>query len=249
MAELGDISSLALALLLLACAVSAFISAVAGGAGGVLMFAALNTAIPLRILIPIHGAVQLINNLARVYYVRRYIRWDLCLPFFVGCSLGSAVITMGMANLAWQQLPLLLLALLVFYTVFKPARLPEIRLAPRHYFWVGTASGSLGILAGAVDPLLAAFFVRRDLHPREVVASKSAMQAWCHALKIPAFIYIGFTFSDYWLLILLLTVAAVVGTRVGIALLDRLNSGLFFKLMRAALLVAGLRFVYQLVTV
>lgn len=248
MAELGDISNLTLALLLLVCVASAFISAVTGGAGGVLMFAALNTAIPLRMLVPIHGAVQLMNNVARIYYVRAYICWDLCAPFFIGCTLGAAAMTVGLANLSWQQLPLALLALLIFYTVFKPAKLPEIRLAPRNYFWVGLATGTLGILAGAVDPLLAAFFVRRDLSPKEVVANKSVMQAWCHALKIPAFIYLGFAFSDHLGLILLLTLAAIVGTRIGVALLNKLHSELFFRLMRVALLVAGLRIVYQLVT-
>ncbi|MBB5213153.1 sulfite exporter TauE/SafE family protein [Microbulbifer hydrolyticus] len=254
MAELGEVftlvssqtSSLTLALLLLVCVVSAFISAVTGGAGGILMFAALNVVIPLRMLVPIHGAVQLLNNLARIAYVREHIRWDQCIPFFIGCTLGSAAMTLGLANLEWQQLPLILLAGLIFYTVFKPKRLPEIRLKPRNFFWVGIATGTLGIIAGAVDPLLAAFFVRKDMSPKEIVANKSVMQAWCHALKVPAFIYLGFAFSDHLGLILLLTVAAVIGTRIGIALLNRIDSELFFNLMRAALLVAGARIVYQL---
>lgn len=248
MPEFTELSTLTLALLLLACVGSAFISAVTGGAGGVLMFAALNLAIPLRMLVPIHGAVQLCNNLARIVYVREHIRWELCIPFFIGCTLGAVAMTLGLSRLDWQQLPLVLLAILVFYTVLKPKRLPEIRLRPHSYFWVGIGTGTLGILAGAVDPLLAAFFVRRDLSPQEVVANKSVMQAWCHALKVPAFIYLGFAFSEHLGLILLLTAAAVVGTRLGIAMLNRLDSGLFFRLMRLALLVAGLRIVYQLMT-
>ncbi|SDJ55934.1 sulfite exporter TauE/SafE family protein [Microbulbifer yueqingensis] len=248
MPEFTELTSLTLGLLLLACIASAFISAVTGGAGGVLMFAALNLAIPLRLLVPIHGAVQLMNNLARILYVREHIRWEFCIPFFIGCTLGAAAMTLGLARLEWQQLPLVLLAILIFYTVFKPKRLPEIRLRPHNYFWVGIGTGTLGILAGAVDPLLAAFFVRRDLSPKEVVANKSVMQAWCHALKVPAFIYLGFAFSDHLGLILLLTVAAIVGTRIGIAMLNRLDSALFFRLMRVALLVAGLRILYQLFT-
>lgn len=247
MAELGDISGLALGLLLAVCVVSAFISAVTGGAGGILMFAALNVAIPLRLLVPIHGAVQLMSNLARVFYVREHIRWDMCIPFFVGCTIGSVLMTLGLASLSWQQLPMALLAVLIFYTVFKPKKLPEIRLQPRNFFWVGIGTGTLGILAGAVDPLLAAFFARGDLSPKEIVANKSVMQAWCHALKVPAFIYLGFAFSDHLGLILLLTVAAIVGTRIGVALLNRIDSALFFKLMRIALLVAGARIAYQLI--
>ncbi|QKX17788.1 sulfite exporter TauE/SafE family protein [Microbulbifer sp. YPW1] len=255
MAELGELfnllpgqnSGLMLGVLLLVCVVSAFISAVTGGAGGILMFAALNVAIPLRMLVPIHGAVQLLNNLARIVYVREHIRWDQCIPFFVGCTLGSAAMTLGLANLDWQQLPLILLAGLIFYTVFKPKKLPEIRLKARNFFWVGIATGTLGIIAGAVDPLLAAFFVRKDMSPKEIVANKSVMQAWCHALKVPAFIYLGFAFSDHLGLILLLTVAAVIGTRIGIALLNRIDSELFFNLMRAALVIAGARIIYQLI--
>lgn len=247
MAELGDISGLTLGLLLLVCVISAFISAVTGGAGGILMFAAMNVAIPLRILVPIHGAIQLMSNLARVFYVREHIRWDMCVPFFIGCTIGSVVMTLGLASLSWQQLPMALLAVLIFYTVFKPAKLPEIRLKPRNFFWVGIGTGTLGILAGAVDPLLAAFFVRKDLTPKEVVANKSVMQAWCHALKVPAFIYLGFAFSDHLGLILLLTVAAIIGTRIGVALLNRIDNELFFKLMRIALLVAGARIAYQLI--
>ncbi|MBN8432119.1 sulfite exporter TauE/SafE family protein [Microbulbifer salipaludis] len=246
MAELGDISGLTLGLLLAVCVVSAFISAVTGGAGGILMFAALNVAIPLRLLVPIHGAVQLMSNLARIVYVRDHIRWDMCIPFFFGCTIGAGLMTLGLASLSWQQLPMALLAILVFYTVFKPKKLPEIRLQPRNFFWVGIGTGTLGILAGAVDPLLAAFFVRKDMTPKEIVANKSVMQAWCHALKVPAFIFLGFAFSDHLGLIVLLTVAAVIGTRIGIILLNRISSEVFFNLMRAALLVAGIRIVYQL---
>ncbi|WP_345552042.1 sulfite exporter TauE/SafE family protein [Microbulbifer aestuariivivens] len=244
--NLTGLTNLTILLLLLACAVSAFISTVTGGAGGILMFAALNVVIPLRLLVPIHGVVQFINNIARIYYVRQHIRWTFCIPFFIGCTAGALLMTLGLARLDWQEVSLALLAGLIFYTVFKPKRLPEIRLTPRQYGWLGLVTGSFGILAGAVDPLLAPFFVRRDLSPQEVVATKSVMQAWCHALKVPAFIYLGFTFSDHLGLILLLAVAALVGTRIGVTLLNRLDGEVFFKLMRAALLLAGLRLVYQL---
>ncbi len=236
-----------MALLALAVAAASFITSLTGMAGGVLMFAAMNVFIPVRALVPIHGVVQIFNNAARSYYLRCDIRWAMFWPFTLGGLLGAALTTVLLARYVGEFLPLLLILGLIAYTLFRPKRLPEIRLADRNFFWVGLATGSLGIIAGVIDPILAAFFMRDDLSKEEIVANKSIMQMVIHLTKIPAFLYLGFAFAEHWQLLLVLSIAGIVGARAGILALNRISQALFMTVMKVALFIAGLRILYQLI--
>ncbi len=226
--------------------IASIISAATGMAGGVLMFAAMNTAIPVRQLVPIHGVVQIFNNAARSWFLRHHTRWDLCLPFTVGAVIGAAATTMFIVQYVSEALVLALLLGLILYTLFKPKRMPQLKPLGRGFFFVGLATGSMGIIAGAVDPLLGAFYFRDDLSKEAIVCNKSVMQLVTHLTKIPAFIYLGFVFSDYLGIIALFSVIAIIGTRVGVALLQRIDTRVFFIAMRIALALAALRITFQL---
>lgn len=244
--EIVELTLLSTVIIMIAVFGASIVSSVTGMAGGVLMFAAMNVFIPLRPLIAIHGTVQIFNNAARGWFLRDAIRWGMCVPFGLGAVLGAAATTLLIARYVNDLIPLILLAALIFYTLLKPERLPHIRLSDRNYFWVGILTGCMGILVGAVDPLLAVFFLREDLSKEEVVANKSMMQLLCHLTKIPAFIYLGFAFSEHLGLIVVFTIAAVAGTRFGVYLLARIETRFFFTLMKIALWAAGLRVLYQL---
>lgn len=244
--ETVELTLLSTVIIMIAVFGASIVSSVTGMAGGVLMFAAMNVFIPLRPLIAIHGSVQIFNNAARGWFLRSAIRWRMCVPFGLGAVLGAAATTLLVARYVNDVIPLVLLAVLIFYTLLKPERLPHIRLSDRNYFWVGILTGAMGILVGAVDPLLAVFFLREDLSKEEVVANKSMMQLLCHLTKIPAFIYLGFAFDEHFGLIAVFTIAAVIGTRLGVYLLSRIDTRVFFILMKIALWAAGLRVIYQL---
>ena len=244
--EIIELTLFSTVIIMIAVFGASIVSSVTGMAGGVLMFAAMNVFIPLRPLIAIHGTVQIFNNAARGWFLRGDIRWSMCVPFGIGAVLGAAATTLLIVRYVNDIIPLILLAALIFYTLLKPERLPHIRLSDRNYFWVGILTGCMGILVGAVDPLLAVFFLREDLSKEEVVANKSMMQLLCHLTKIPAFIYLGFAFSEHLGLIAAFTIAAVAGTRCGVYLLARIETNFFFTLMKIALWAAGLRVLYQL---
>ena len=245
--ELIELSNVAIAWIIAVVVGATVISTVTGMAGGLLMFSGMGVYIPLHPLIALHGTVQVFANASRSWFLRGHLRWEMCLPFGFGAVLGAAATTVFIARYIAETIPLLLLLMLVGYTLLRPAHMPDLKIANRNFFWVGIATGSLGIIAGAVDPLLAAFFLREDLAKEEVVVNKSFMQLLVHLTKIPAFIYLGFSFLDHWQYILVFSLAGVVGTRLGVYLLHRIGHQLFFKLMRLALMLAGLRILYQLV--
>ena len=209
------------------------------------MFSAMSLFIPLRPLIAVHGVVQVFNNGARAWYLRSAMRWAMCGPFALGAVIGAAVTTLVVARYANELVPLLLLLSVIFYALFKPSKLPQLKIRDRNFIWVGIATGSLGILVGAIDPFLGVFFLRDDLSKEEVVANKSMMQLMTHLTKVPAFIFLGFSFFDNAWLIALFSLVAVIATRIGIYLLSKIDNKMFFSLMWWALLLAGIRVVYQ----
>lgn len=244
--EIVDLGQAATALILLAIIAASVISSVTGMAGGVLMFTAMGMYIPMNPLIAIHGTVQLFANASRVWFLRRALLPPMCIPFSIGAIIGAAVTTLFIARYLTELLPLLILCALIGYTLFRPAHLPDLKIRNGNFFWVGLGTGSLGIIAGAVDPLLAAFFIRDDLAKEEVVANKSMMQLVTHVTKIPAFVFLGFVFAEHLGMLALFSLAGIGGTWLGVYLLGHINTRLFFTLMRIALFLAGLRVLYQI---
>ena len=242
-----ELTQEALAILALAVAAASFITSLTGMAGGVLMFAAMNIYIPVRALIPIHGVVQLFNNATRSFHLRQDLRWSMVLPFSLGAIISATATTIFIARYVGEFFPLLLIFLLTAYTLFRPVKAPPLKVSDKNFFWVGIATGSIGIIAGAIDPILAIFFLRDDLRKEEIVANKSMMQLVVHLTKIPAFIYLGFSFLDHAELLIILSLAGVVGGWVGVLALRKIQSKVFITLMKSALFISGAHILYQLV--
>lgn len=201
--------------------------------------------LPFHLLIPIHGMVQLVSNSTRTWYLRKWLKSKMILPFLIGSPLGALVSTLLIKKLDSPNIPLLLIATMILYTIFKPKRLPELKLPNWAYGIIGFISGMLGILVGATGPFLAPFFIRDDLSKEEVVANKSGMQIITHATKVPAFFYLDFKYFDHMPVIAAMTLAAVLGTKYGVILLGKINERVFRIFFKSLLMVAALRILYK----
>lgn len=225
--------------------VTSIISAVVGMAGGVTLLSIMALFLPWQQLVPIHGIAQLTSNSSRAFYLRQYIVWRIFLPFLVGVPLGAFVAVFLVVQLSSQQVPLLLIALLIFYVLFKPKKMPKIQIPAWSFVFVGVISGFLGILVGATGPLLAVFFLRDDLNKEQIIATKAISQFATHVIKIPSFLFLGFAYQEHWPLIVVLVVAALVGTRMGVFVLGKVNDRLFLWLYQTALFLAAIRILYK----
>ncbi|WP_162844147.1 sulfite exporter TauE/SafE family protein [Sinobacterium caligoides] len=247
MIETIDLDVFASCIIIVAIFFSAIISSVTGMAGGVLMFSVMGLFMPLRPLVAVHGVVQIFNNAARCWLLRIEVCWAMCRPFCLGAVVGMTAATLFLVHYLSETLLLSLLLLLISYSVFKPKSMPQIKISHRHFFWLGIVTGIMAILIGVVDPLLGAFLLRDDLRKEQIVATKSLMQLFVHLGKVPAFIFLGFSFLEHWQLLLVFSLSAVVGTRIGVYILARIDPRVFFITMKAALLLAGFRVFYQLI--
>lgn len=235
--------------MIFALVISAFltsiISGVAGMAGGVLLLSLMTFFLDIRSIVPIHGVVQLVSNSSRCWYLRQNVRMDFFWPFILGAPLGFVAAYFILGQIEKTQYLYLFLSILIFWALFKPKNLPEIRL--RSYQWaiLGFFSAIQGALVGATGPLLAIFYLRSDLKKEEIVATKAMQQLTTHLFKIPLFLSLDFAYSEFLLLITLMSAATILGSLVGVKILKRLPENFFQIIFKSLLFLAAIRMVYK----
>lgn len=233
-------------LLIAAAFCGAVISGLVGMAGGIILLGVMTFFLPMTTLVPIHGVVQLVSNFSRAAVLRPHIHIPIFKAFVIGTPLGGLLgygLLKIISNTEWL---LIFVLALILYTVFKPKKLPDIRLPVWAYGILGFAAGALGLLVGATGPFLAPFFIRHDLEKEEIVATKAACQICIHLVKLPVFFVLDFPYLDYLPLIAGMMIAVIVGTKVGTGLLKKLDGKRFFTFVRVAMFVIALRLTYKI---
>lgn len=224
---------------------TSLLSAVVGMGGGIVLLALMTTFLPYPVVIPIHGLVQLVSNSYRSYHLKNSIRWDIAKPLFIGLPFGVLISIFILKRIDDYTIPLILIIVLIFYSVFKPKRLPPLIIPTKGFFFVGIIVGILSLLIGAMGPFLAPFFLRPDMKKEEIIATKAICQMGGHLLKIPAFLYLSFDYLKYAPLIGIMILGTFLGTRVGIFLLGKLKEEAFRLIYKAALFLAGVRLIFK----
>ncbi len=231
-------------ILVLASFLTATISAILGMGGGLTLMAIFTMTLPLVVIVPIHGVVQLASNTSRTIafwkHVHRPIVW-----VFAPASLMGALVARELWNgekLTWIRaaVGVVILLFLLSRRLGKPVQ--SFRLWV--YFVVGVGIGLAAIFVGATGPLLAPFFLRADFSKEQIVASKAACQLWVHALKLPIFFSLGFDYAPHWTLIAMLVPAVIAGTWLGKNLLKRLAEKTFIRLFEALLLILAIHLLW-----
>ena len=219
---------------------TSMLTAVAGMGGGVVLMALMLIPFSPAVVLPFHGAVQLVSNSSRVVLFWKHHEWRLIWRF------AALLLPGAWAGLTlFQGLPerviLLCIALAIFGSLWLKGRRfwPEAG-TPLWGFWVlGFLGGALGMLVGAIGYLFAAFVVRKDLSRLQVVGTLGVFSALGHLAKIVIFGAAGFDFAAYWQPFLLMLPAMVLGTITGKYLLGRVSEIFFTRLYVGVLLVLG----------
>ena len=216
-----------------------------GMSGGIVLLIFMTPFLPLSHVVPFHGAVQLSSNATRVWLLRKHIRRDFVIPYIIGIPFGVIPSILFIEEFQSQRLAFFLIATLIFYALFRPKKLPPLKIHSHWFVILGVVAGFLALLIGAVGPFLAPFLIRDDLSKEEVVATKAVMQTFVHFIKIPSFLYLGFAYGDYLWEIVALIVAAWLGTQFGVRFLKGLRQDIFEKLFKGFMFIAGLRLYYK----
>lgn len=232
-------------LILLSVLTSAFTAAFGVG-GGVLMIMALAQVMPATALIPVHGMVQLGSNVGRTTMTGRHVDRRTLAAFVPGVILGALIAAWLVIRLPAGVLELCIAAF-VFFTCWGPD-LPKRALGGVGVVIAGALTTLLSSLVGASGPMVAAFIKQSQDGRLAKVATFSACMSLQHLTKIFVFGMAGFVFRDWLGLIVAMVAAGLVGTWLGLRLLQRLSDHRFDSLFKWALTLLALRLAWLGVT-
>ncbi len=232
-------------ILIIAALASATVSGIIGMGGGVMLIAVMAAVLDPVLVVPIHGIVQLTSNGTRALRLLPHVEWSIAAFYVPGLIVGVLLARplYNDSDLSWFR-PAIGLFVLAFlaWDRWKPKRL-ELGKSKWVFLPAGVGAGILTLLVGAAGPYLAAFFLRKDLDRKRIVATKAFLQVFGHGLKVPAFLSLGFDYRSHLDLILPLLACAVGGTFLGTWLLGRTPEDKFQVAFRVVLLLLALRLV------
>ncbi|EAU41591.1 Predicted permease [Fulvimarina pelagi HTCC2506] len=209
--------------------------------GGVTLLAVMSLALPIAVLIPLHGVVQFASNAGRLGIQRRSVRWDKALPFILGGLIGAAIGAKTVVTLP-EEILRLLLGTFILATIFL--KLPSLgRLKDWQYGLAGAVTTFLSMFIGASGPLNAVLFTRAFKDRKQVVATMASVTASQHALKVAAFLAAGVALGPYALLAAAMIATGFLGTLAGTRLLNHLDERLFRRLLAVMLSVLAVELI------
>ncbi len=226
-----------------AAGIGATISGVVGMAGGTFLLALMILlGVTSPILIPLHAAVQFISNSTRVFAHRDHIRWK---PFLTLALVAAPcpIIGLHIVDHLDFEITKQLMGALILYAAWAPKRNAG-SLSERTSFGIaGFLGGTLGVVVGAVGPLIAPFFLRSDMNKNNIIATKALCQAYLHIIKIIAFSSVGVVVLEKWSTFIPMAAATIVGTYIGKWLLRRIDETKFRLLYRFVLTALAIRLI------
>jgi uncharacterized membrane protein YfcA len=190
--------------------------------GGLIMLVALAQSFSPGTLIPLHGAIQLSNNLSRTFVYKEFFEWGLIQNILIATTFGAlgGILLFGAIP---EQILIWLIAGTILFLTWAPLG-NFILSVMRNDWFCGFISGFAGIFIGANGPLVTAYMRTKNLSPEFLVANHGAVMIYQHSIKIILFMYFfSFSLKEYLFFILILAVAGYAGAVLGKRLITSIS--------------------------
>jgi len=221
---------------------AAFITAVIGSAGGLLLLGVLALVFPPTVLIPLHTVVMLGDNVSRVAIMWRHIFRAALFPFFVGAALGAIA-----GGQIFMTLPTATLQVILGVSIIVFTWMPKIassRSLGSRFGLVGFIATFIGIFVSAVGALVGPFIAAACTDRREVISTFSAVMGLIHLWKLIAFGLLGVTLAPYLPLMVAMVATAAIGNLAGSRVLNKIPESAFRSIFRVVLTALAIRILW-----
>lgn len=229
-------------IILIGVAITSFISAVLGMAGGMILMGLYAWVLPVSAAMILHGVTQAASNGFRAFLLRDHIEYGVLYFYVFGAALALAFFSV-VQLLPSKAVIFTLIGLFPILALFvRDAPFLEIQ-RPSTAFVSGVVVTAAQLLAGASGPVLDVFYVKSTMNKNAVIATKAITQTLGHILKIIYYgMIIGLVAEEGalapWIFPAVI-VTAMAGTRMGRVVFDRLSEGQFRTASRIVVVTIG----------
>ena len=203
------------------CATTSALTAVIGVGGGMTLLATLPNVLAPNLVIPIHGATQLISNLSRLALDWRLAAWHLIVPFLPGAVVGAVLGFLLLDGFSFEYLPLILGVFILLVTWTKLVQRSGVLF--NNMTMLGIFLTSTSLFIGSMGLILPSVLLHQGLKKDEAIITQSAMMAIMHSFKVVAYVLAGFAFWRYGSMMVMMLSGSVLGSYVGKFLRGRVN--------------------------
>ncbi len=209
--------------LFLAIVFASVFSALFGLAGGTMILAVLTWTLGIKNAVPLHSAVQFVGNVARLGVYYKLVVWKIVGYFVIftlpGAYLGGLCI--DFFNEKWLELSV---GIFILMTIFMPK--PSFKNGIRYEIFtlLGFLGSFLGMIVAVSGPFIASFFILNNIKKEQMIATKSVCQGITQITKLIIFAsVVKFSFEKFGFLLLILSLAAIIGTFIGRYLIEKIS--------------------------
>ena len=221
---------------------TAMMTSIAGAGGGTVLLASMLQFMHPSEAIPVHGVIQLSSNIARVWLLRKFVKWTIILKFSLLIPLGVYIGLEIFRNVDADDIKNLIGLFIIIALVLQNLKsIRKITISSNWYYLIGFLTGILNILVGVIAPLLAVIIKHSLNEKKSIVGTLGYFGFVGNFTKIVGFSLIGFTFIEYIDTFFLMIPATLLGSRIGQYLLDKISNKFFFYIFQVILIALALR--------
>lgn len=200
-------------LLLIVCALTSAMTAGFGVGGGVVLLAVMPHFFAPSLVIPIHGATQLMSNGSRMVLDWRGVRWDIIRSYLPGSIIGAVLGYFMLDKINFEHLPLVLGVFILLCTWTRIVQTLGIVL--QNMFLLGVIQTFLSLFVGAIGLILPPILLKKNLSKNTVISTQAVMMTTMHAFKVASYVAAGFAFSKHITTLLLMLTGSAIGSYCG----------------------------------
>lgn len=224
-------------------AITSMISAAFGAGGGLMLLVVMASLLPMNIVIPVHGLVQLGSNANRFMLTFKHLDKSMFVYFSLGGIIGALAASSIVAHISLELMKIVV-AGFVLYLLWGVT--PKLRETSKLWrYMAGAVTTFLSMFVGASGPLVGSCLYVNNYEKLRYTATFSACMSVQHTFKAILYGFVGFSFWQWLPLVTVMIISGAFSTWLGLQLLHRISADKFKRIFRAILTLLALQLAWQ----